>query len=287
MPTNIGQLFRTQIPDLTEIADIQEAFRIYHYGVKSGTTVPGVSYNTENTTTTSLEPLSIAGYLQNLSNRIDGFNSGITSNSFTDKGYLLSAEGPGELFAVAPGAPGQVLTVNPFTESGLEWRDIGVTLDNTVTLTNKTLEAGSVTASGLKFLGNVGNTFSITLAATNPNENRTIFLPNISTTLVGTSSVDIFTNKTVSLTTNTVLGTVAEFNTALTNADFLTTLNTVTIAQGGTGGTTALTAKTNLDIFRNTSSAAYGAKIYVANPATVGENGSGIVGAATGDLWFW
>jgi hypothetical protein len=287
MPTNIGQLFRTQIPDLTEIADIQEAFRIYHYGVKSGTTVPGISYNTENTATTSLEPQSIAGYLQNLSNRIDGFNSGITSNSFTDKGYLLSAKGPGELFAFAPGAPGQVLTVNPFTDPGLEWRDIGVTLDNTVTLTNKTLEAGSVTASGLKFLGNVGNAFSITLAATNPNENRTIFLPNISTTLVGTSSVDIFTNKTVSLETNTVLGTVAQFNTALTNADFLTTLNTVTIAQGGTGGTTALTAKTNLDIFRNTSSAAYGAKIYVANPATVGENGSGIVGAATGDLWFW
>ena len=136
-------------------------------------------------------------------------------------------------------------------------------------------------------MGNVGNTFSITLAATNPNENRTVLLPNISTTLVGTSSVDIFTNKTFSLTTNTITGTVAEFNTALNNADFLTTLAPVTIAQGGTGGTTALTAKTNLDIFRNTSSAAYGAKIYVANPATVGENGSGIVGAATGDLWFW
>jgi hypothetical protein len=287
MPTNIGQLFRTQIPDLTQIADIQEAFRIYHYGVKTGPTVSGESYNPENTTTTSLEAFSIAGHLQSLSNRIDGFNAGISSNAFTDKGYLLGAEGPGQLFPFAPGASGQVLTVNPFTDPGLEWRDIDVTPDNNITLANKTLDLASVSTSGLKFLGSVGNNFSITLAATNPNENRTILLPNISTTLVGTSSVDIFTNKTFSLETNTVLGTVAQFNTALTNADFLTTLNTVTIAQGGTGGTTALTAKTNLDIFRNTSSAAYGAKIYVANPATVGENGSGIVGAATGDLWFW
>jgi hypothetical protein len=149
------------------------------------------------------------------------------------------------------------------------------------------LDLASETTSGLKFLGNVGNEFSITLGATNPNANRTILLPNISTTLVGTSSVDIFTNKTFSLETNTITGTVAQFNTALSNADFLTTLAPVTLAQGGTGGTTALTAKTNLDIFRNTSSAAYGAKIYVANPATVGENGSGLVGAATGDLWFW
>jgi hypothetical protein len=287
MPTNIGQLFRTQIPDLTQIADIQEAFRIYHYGVPTGVNNPGVSYNPENTTADSLEPLSIAGYLQNLNNRIDGFSAGITASAWTEKGVLITAKGQADIERLEPGASGQVLTVNPFTLTGLEWRDQGVTLDNSVTLANKTLDLGSVTTSGLKFLGPLGNNFSITLGATAPTENRTIFLPNISTTLVGTSTVDIFTNKTLSLETNTVLGTVAQFNTALTNADFLTTLNTVTIAQGGTGGTSALTAKTNLDIFRNTSSAAYGAKIYVANPATVGENGTGIVGAVAGDLWFW
>jgi hypothetical protein len=287
MPTPIGQLFKTNIPDLTQIADIQEAFRIYHYGVPVGVNNPGVTYNPENTTSSSLEPFSIAGYFQNLQTQIDDFDAGITPAAWTDKGVLLTAEAPGEIQKLDPGSSGQVLTVNPFTLTGLEWRDQGVTIDNIVTISNKTLDLGSVTSSGLKFLGNVGNAFSITLAATNPNANRTILLPNISTTLVGTSSVDIFTNKTFSLTTNTITGTVAEFNTALNNADFLTTLAPVTIAQGGTGGTTALTAKTNLDIFRNTSSAAYGAKIYVANPATVGENGSGIVGAATGDLWFW
>jgi hypothetical protein len=287
MPTDIGQLFKTKIPDLTQIADIQEAFRIYHYGVPSGVNNPGVSYNPENTTTASLEPFSIAGYFQNLKDRIDNFSAGLTPNAWTDKGVLMTAKAPGDVERLEPGASGQILTVNPFTLTGLEWRDQAITVDNFATLANKTLDLASVTTSGLKFLGSVGNEFSITLGATNPNENRVILLPNISTTLVGTSSVDVFTNKTVSLETNTLTGTVAQFNTALNNADFLTTLAPVTIAQGGTGGTTALTAKTNLDIFRNTSSAAYGAKIYVANPATVGENGSGIVGAATGDLWFW
>ena len=287
MPTDIGQLFKTKIPDLTQIADIQEAFRIYHYGVPSGVNNPGVSYNPENTTTASLEPFSIAGYFQNLKDRIDNFAAGITPNAWTDKGVLITAKAPGDIERLEPGASGQVLTVNPFTLTGLEWRDQGVTPNNSVTLANKTLDLASVATSGLKFLGSIGNQFSITLGATNPNANRTILLPNISTTLVGTSSVDIFTNKTFSLETNTITGTVAQFNTALSNADFLTTLNTVTLAQGGTGGTSAPTAKTNLDIFRNTAGTSVGSKIYIADPATVGANGSGLVGAVIGDLWFW
>ena len=287
MPTEIGQLFKTNMPDLNQIADIQEAFRIYHYGVPSGINSPGVSYNPENTDVENLEEFSVAGYLQNLKSRIDNFSAGLTASAWTDKGVLITASGPEQIQRIEAGASGQVLTVNPFTLTGLEWRDADITTDNFATLSNKTLDLASITTSGVKFLGTTGNAFSTTLAAVDPTANRVIYLPNISTTLVGTSSVDIFTNKTFSLTTNTITGTVAEFNTALTNGDFLTTLNAVTIAQGGTGGTTPLTARTNLDIFRNTSSAAYGGKVYVANPATVGENGSGLVGAAAGDLWFW
>jgi hypothetical protein len=125
------------------------------------------------------------------------------------------------------------------------------------------------------------------LGATSPSANRTILLPNISTTLVGNDSNDSFSNKTVSLATNTITGTVAQFNAALSNADFLTTLTAVSIGQGGTGAATALTAKANLDIFRNTAGTSFGGKIYIADPATVGTNGSGIVGAVAGDLWFW
>jgi hypothetical protein len=287
MPTSIGELYKTNMPDLTQIADIQEALRIYHYGVPTGVNERGVSYNPNNTTIDAIEPFSIAGHFRDLRESIDNFAAGVTSNAWADKGDLISSSAPGEVETFKIGQPGQVLTVNPFTLTGLEWQDPSVTASNSVSLENKTLILPSITSSGMRFLGSTGNSFAISLGAVEPTANRTIFLPNISTTLVGNNSADIFTNKTVSLTTNTVLGTVEEFNTALTNADFLTTLNAVTIAQGGTGGTTTLTAKSNLDIFRNTAGTSVGSKIYIADPATVGANGSGLVGAVIGDLWFW
>jgi hypothetical protein len=40
-------------------------------------------------------------------------------------------------------------------------------------------------------------------------------------------------------------------------------------------------------VFINTSNTAFSAKIYVANPATVGSNGAGLQNVAEGDLWFW
>jgi hypothetical protein len=71
-------------------------------------------------------------------------------------------------------------------------------------------------------------------------------LPNATTTLVGTSDTATLTNKTVALGSNTVSGTTAQFNTALTDGDFATlagseTLTTKTIALGSNtvSGTTA------------------------------------------------
>lgn len=287
MPTPIGELFKTNMPDLTQIADIQEALRIYHYGVPTGLNDPGNSYNPSNTNPINLEEFSIAGHFQTLTERINNFSSGLTEAAFTDKGVLITASAPTEIERLEVGSSGQILTVNPFTLTGLEWKSPDITTDSITTLANKTLDLASITSSGIKFLGSTGNAFSTTVAAVNPTENRTIFLPNLSTTLVGNNSTDIFTNKTISLATNTITGTAAQFNTALTDGDFLTTVTAVTVAQGGTGATTPVAARSNLDIFRNTSSTSYGGKIYVANPATVGENGSGIVGAVAGDLWFW
>lgn len=289
MPTPIGELFKTNMPDLTGIADIQEALRIYHYGVPVGPNVPGESYNPNNTDPQNLEEFSVAGHLQTLTERINNFSAGLTSDAWTDKGVLITANAPGSPVKIDPGAAGQVLTVNPSTFTGLEWRTLDITADNTITLLNKTLSLASVAQPGLKFLGNVGlgNEFFTYLTAVEPTANRTIFLPNIDTTLIGAETPDTLTNKTISLSNNTISGTVSQFNSALSDASFLTTLNAVTIAQGGTGATTVANAKINLDIFRNTSSAAFSGKVYVADPATVGATGAGITGAAAGDLWFW
>ena len=55
---SIGTLYPTNIPGYTDIADIQAALRLYHYGT--------YEYNTANTSTASLVANSIAGYLNEI-----------------------------------------------------------------------------------------------------------------------------------------------------------------------------------------------------------------------------
>lgn len=50
----------------------------------------------------------------------------------------------------------------------------------------------------------------------------TLTFPNTADTIVGRATTDVLTNKSVSLATNTVTGTTAQFNTALTDNDFAT-----------------------------------------------------------------
>lgn len=94
------------------------------------------------------------------------------------------------------------------------------TLSGTETLTNKTLDqviiygaAGGSTAGRLNYLSGaltIGNgTVALTIA-----------------TLTGAQT---FTNKTLALGSNTVSGTIAQFNTACTDADFATLTGTETL----------------------------------------------------------
>jgi hypothetical protein len=61
MAESIGNLIPTQIPSLTENADIQAALRLYHYGT---------AYDPDNTDPAELEEESIAGYINDLDGRI-------------------------------------------------------------------------------------------------------------------------------------------------------------------------------------------------------------------------
>jgi hypothetical protein len=164
----------------------------------------------------------------------------------------------------------------------------GVTADAVATLSNKTLEAPVINnatftgaQSGLEvafgqfivFEGTTANAFETTLSAGDPTADRTITLPDATTTLVGTdttqtltnktltspvissitntgtltlptttgtvaltsditvsaSSTNTFSNKTIALGSNTVSGTLAEFNTAVTDADFVSLAGSETL----------------------------------------------------------
>ena len=59
---SIGSIYPTQIPGYADNADIQAAFRLYHYG--------STTYNTANTNTANLETNSIASALNSLQTQI-------------------------------------------------------------------------------------------------------------------------------------------------------------------------------------------------------------------------
>ena len=77
-----------------------------------------------------------------------------------------------------------------------------------------------VPKSSIVLEGATANDFETTLTVVDPTADRTITLPNATGTVVLQDSTDTLTNKSISLTTNTITGTKAEFNSAMSDADF-------------------------------------------------------------------
>jgi len=119
--------------------------------------------------------------------------------------------------------------------------DSFVSLTGSETLTNKTLTSptinggtfsGSFTgtqdltglvmsgASPLVFEGATADAHETTLAFTDPTADRTITFFNATDTLVGRATTDTLTNKSIDLETNTLTGSLAEFNSALQSNSF-------------------------------------------------------------------
>ena len=113
---------------------------------------------------------------------------------------------------------------------------VGVSADAPATLSNKTLASpiftGQVTglelafAQSIVFEGTTDDDFETTLSAGDPTADRTITLPNATGTVALTSDISVtdsstttFSNKSISLATNTVTATLAELNTAISDAD--------------------------------------------------------------------
>jgi hypothetical protein len=98
------------------------------------------------------------------------------------------------------------------------------------TLTDPILSPTATTGGKVEFLEGTNNgTNKATLIGPASTADVTITLPAATDTLVGKATTDTFTNKSISLTTNTVTGTLAELNTAVSDATLVGRATTDTL----------------------------------------------------------
>jgi hypothetical protein len=107
-----------------------------------------------------------------------------------------------------------------------------ITASSTSTVTNKTVNLTSNTLTGTTAQFNTAlsdNDFA-TQAGTETLTNKTISASsNTLTGVATTAGTETLTNKTIALGSNTVSGTIAQFNTAVTDADLATLAGTETL----------------------------------------------------------
>ena len=200
---SIGFLYPTEIPGYADSADIQAAFRLYHYG--------SLAYDPENEDPGDLVNPSIAYTLNDLQTQITNLDpSGSVSKSIIDaKGDLivgLSSDNPSKL---SVGSNNFILTADNSQTLGVKWAAPLVTETNSVTFTNKTIDLGNNTVSGTitQFNTALSGADFATLAGSETLSNKTLTNPTIdfptlvTSTLAGTTQISqVLENSTISAT---------------------------------------------------------------------------------------
>ena len=161
--------------------------------------------------------------------------NGLTYNSST--GVLGTSAIPNSQLAnddITIGSTAVALGATQGTFTGL------TSLASTTLISGVADAANAITiASGqIVFEGATANDFETTLAVTDPTADRTITFPNAGGTVALTSDISYpvtlnnsvtLTNKTLALGSNTISGTFAQFNTAVTDATLVSTTGSETL----------------------------------------------------------
>ena len=119
----------------------------------------------------------------------------------------------------------QTLTNKTLTSPTIAGGTFSGTFTGTQDLTSVVLAGGSP----LVFEGATADAHETTLAVVDPTADRTVSIPNATDTLVGKATTDTLTNKTIDLDSNTLTGSLAEFNSALQSVSFTTLTGTETL----------------------------------------------------------
>ncbi len=231
---SIGALYPTKIPGYADAADIQAALRAYHYG--------SYSYNTANTSPASLEAGSIAKFLYDIETDIAALEArpssgGNAQNTQPVPADFSPADIPdGYIWVDANGTLGGVPTgatavfTNSAPTTSLTTGTIWVDKDSTDIVANPFIPTATINAKGDLLAGSANDSITVLSASTN----GYVLITDSSTTSGLTwadsaASTQTLTNKSISLGSNTVTSTLAQLNTAVSDADVASIAGTETL----------------------------------------------------------
>ena len=232
---SIGVLIPTAIPGYADAADIQAALRAYHYG--------SYEYSPANTSPGSLVTPSMAKTIYDIQQDIVDLENrpssgGDVATTAPEPGDFTPSGIPnGYIWVDQDGTIGgqpisatAVFTASAPT-SNLSTGVIWVDQDPASITDNPFIATALMSAKGDLIVATANDAASVLNVAST---NGYVLNVNSATTsglawVDSATSTQTFTNKTVNLTSNTLSGTIAQFNTALSDADFATLAGTETI----------------------------------------------------------
>jgi hypothetical protein len=199
------------------------------------------------------------------------FNAGTVTN--------ITATGPTDTSADGGG-----ITVKGSTDKTFNWVDATDSWTSSEHINLASGKSYSMNGTALKDVSETLTNKTLTTPVISSISNTgTLTLPTSTDTLVGRATTDTLTNKTIALGSNTVSGTLAEFNSAVTDADLASLAGSETLTNktlSSAVATTALTLNARAEIrLADTDSSHY---VGFKSPATVTSNKIWTLPAADG-----